>query len=350
LSCFGLVKEAVIPELLHELHGLIPSYYNSFFFADESGAVSNAYFEHTDLVSLFPLYRQEFHESREREFKGFAFSDAARTQFGVHEFKSAVSVEERTFHRSDLYNLVFRPMGNDSNFMRLYFRDSRRVLGGLTMWRTKHAGAWTPDEKRRLASLESFFVHALTGATASGALVDSGEVGLIVANAAGKPVYFSAKGRKLLFLATNPRVVSGRTVVPSGQLPTPVAQLCRRLSRIFSDDASATAPIHHHANVWGGFTFRAQWLDRSQAGSGLIGITVSHHVPLTIKLTRNLGRLPLSRRQAEVCLLMASGLSQDKIAERLGISRHTANQHGRWIYNKLDVHSRAELVNKVLSS
>ena len=156
LSCFGLSKEAVIPELLSELHGLIPSYYNSFFFADEKGAVANAYFEHTDLVKLFPLYRQEFHESREREFKGFAFSDAVRTQFGVHEFRGAVSVEEDTPHRSDLYNVVFRPMGNDINFMRLYFRDGGRVLGGLTMWRSRNAPEWTPAERRRLASLDLF--------------------------------------------------------------------------------------------------------------------------------------------------------------------------------------------------
>jgi DNA-binding CsgD family transcriptional regulator len=351
LSCFGLGKEAVIPELLNELHGLIPSYYNSFFFADEKGAVANAYFEHTDLVKLFPLYRQEFHESREREFKGFAFSDAVRTQFGVHEFKSAVSVEQKTFYRSDLYNLVFRPMGNDSNFMRLYFRDGGRVLGGLTMWRAKNAGTWTSEEKRRLASLESFFVHALTARTVSGVpLVDSGDVGLIIANTAGKPIYLSAEGRRLLFLATNPRSVSDTLVSRPAVLPTPVAKLCRSLSRIFSDDASAAAPMCHHANVWGGFTFRAQWLDRDDPGSGLIGLTISHQVPLPIRLTRSVQKLPLSRRQSEVCVLLATGASNEAIAERLGISRHTANEHGRWIYNKLDVHNRAELVNRLLSS
>ena len=34
--------------------------------------------------------------------------------------------------------------------------------------------------------------------------------------------------------------------------------------------------------------------------------------------------------------------------KRLGISRHTAIAHGRWIYHKLDVHNRAELVNRLL--
>ncbi len=69
-----------------------------------------------------------------------------------------------------------------------------------------------------------------------------------------------------------------------------------------------------------------------------------------MKLVRRVGELPLSSRESEVCLLMAYGESNEEIAERLGISRHTAIAHGRWIYNKLDVHNRAELVQKLLTT
>ena len=112
---------------------------------------------------------------------------------------------------------------------------------------------------------------------------------------------------------------------------------------------AAPAPSYHCRNIWGGFNFRAQWLEGIEAASGLIAITVGHQEPLPIRLIRNAERLPLSRRQAEICVLMAAGFSHEKIAERLGISHHTVNEHGRWIYNKLDVHNRVELVNKVLS-
>jgi len=34
----------------------------------------------------------------------------------------------------------------------------------------------------------------------------------------------------------------------------------------------------------------------------------------------------------------------------MGVSKHTAIAHGRSIYNKLQVHNRAELVGKLLSN
>ena len=232
LCCLGLDRKAVIPELLRELHALIPSFSNSFFFADGTTVVTDVYVENTDVMKLFPLYEKEFFELREREFKGLAFSEAVRTQFGVHERRTVVSVDEKTFDRSDYFNLIGRPAGYGSNFLRLYFRDRGRVLGGLTMWPSPGRGDWTPEEKRRLASLESFFIHALTAPAASEApMIDSGESGLIIADAAGKPIHFSAEGRRLLFLATSPRSMPGTVVDRSNVLPTPVVQLCRNLAR-----------------------------------------------------------------------------------------------------------------------
>ena len=161
LSCFGLAGEVVIPELLRELHAIIPSYANTFVFSDEDGVPTNMYLENTDSVKIFPLYQKEYHERRDREFKGKSFSDAVRSHFGVHEFRTSV-VDAQSYYRSDQYNLIERAAGNDANYVRLVLRSGGRVLGGLTMWRALGAGTWTPEEKRALGSLESFFVHALT--------------------------------------------------------------------------------------------------------------------------------------------------------------------------------------------
>ena len=138
----------------------------------------------------------------------------------------------------------------------------------------------------------------------------------------------------------------GRLVLEFGH---DLAALGQDLARIFSDDPSPQAPVYYRRNVWGAFTFHAQWLEGPEAVAGLIGITISHQEPMPIRLMRSIERLSLSPRRAEVCLLMVNGASIEKIAERLGISKHTAVAHSRTVYEQLGVHNRTALLNQLLA-
>jgi DNA-binding NarL/FixJ family response regulator len=53
---------------------------------------------------------------------------------------------------------------------------------------------------------------------------------------------------------------------------------------------------------------------------------------------------PLTRREREVLQLIADGLSNRKIAKKLGISEHTAKFHVNAILTKLDADTRTEAV------
>ncbi|RMH87481.1 MAG: hypothetical protein D6681_15050 [Calditrichaeota bacterium] len=53
---------------------------------------------------------------------------------------------------------------------------------------------------------------------------------------------------------------------------------------------------------------------------------------------------PLTEREQEILQLLAAGLSNDEIAERLVIARSTLKTHLKNIYGKLDAHSRLEAV------
>ena len=57
---------------------------------------------------------------------------------------------------------------------------------------------------------------------------------------------------------------------------------------------------------------------------------------------RAAGRGQLTARESEVLTLIAAGLSNADIAQRLYISRRTAEHHAASILAKLDLHSRAE--------
>jgi DNA-binding CsgD family transcriptional regulator len=292
-----------------------------------------------------------FYGSRDREIKGLAYSEVSASEFGVHDAEAALGPEYETWRRGDLHNLICATLGHGPNFLRLFIRDGkqRRTLGCVNLFPSIGARPWTQEDKRRLAHLEPFFAYALTVRTENDEpLADSGRSAVIIANPAGRPVHLSTEGRRLLFLASHPHVAPGVAVSRVPVLPAPVVRICGNLGRASSGDADASAPVYHHRNVRGGFRFRAEWLDGNDPACGIIAITVTHLEPLPLTLTRNVERLLLTRRQAEVCVLMATGYSHEKIAERLGISKHTAKEHGRWIYNTLDVHSRTELVSKIL--
>jgi LuxR family transcriptional regulator, maltose regulon positive regulatory protein len=55
---------------------------------------------------------------------------------------------------------------------------------------------------------------------------------------------------------------------------------------------------------------------------------------------------PLSEREIEVLRLIAEGLSNTEIAQKLYLSTNTLKAHTQNIYSKLDVHSRVQAVNR----
>ena len=61
---------------------------------------------------------------------------------------------------------------------------------------------------------------------------------------------------------------------------------------------------------------------------------------------QELARLGLSRRELEVLQLMAEGLSNHQIAERLFVSLNTIKTHSAKVFEKLEVQRRTQAVDK----
>jgi hypothetical protein len=155
-----------------------------------------------------------------------------RDQVGVYDL-TRMRIDEKAFRRTDFFNLLFRPVGRGSDYIRLVMRDRGRGLGMLTTFREPGARHFSPEEKNRLASLETFFVHALKdrGQTDT-ALVESGQTGLIVANFNGDPVYFSATGRQLLLRVMYPRLSQASGPIRWNALPPRLRLLCQDLGEV----------------------------------------------------------------------------------------------------------------------
>jgi len=59
--------------------------------------------------------------------------------------------------------------------------------------------------------------------------------------------------------------------------------------------------------------------------------------------TSSTGGHPLSRREIEVAVLIAEGLTSKEVGRRLFIERGTVDTHVQHIYNKLSIDSRPQL-------
>lgn len=347
ICCLGLGGVAIMPALLRELHALVPSCSNTFFWTDEKLQLSGICDENPDADQFGSLYFQEFYNRRETEVHP-GFTHSMRFDRGVTSRDSAITVDKSTFYKSDLYNLIFRQLGYD-DFLRLIIREGGRPLGALQLWRGPGDPPFTADQIRCLSRLEPFLAHALAQAPdLRGPLVPSGETALIIADRDATLLHLSRHARRLLR-----RALTGGMTLPGvtpAALPGPVAQLCRALTGIFSEADCDRAPVWRYRNSCGGFIFRAYCLESGNAPSSLIGVTITHEEPLPLRLMRGMERLPLSARQSEVCLQMASGRSYREIAAQLKISRETAIAHGRSVYDKLGIHNRDQLTAVLLAS
>jgi DNA-binding CsgD family transcriptional regulator len=69
-------------------------------------------------------------------------------------------------------------------------------------------------------------------------------------------------------------------------------------------------------------------------------------MPLLISSTGLLSNSPLTPRERNVLELIATGLKQKQIAERLSISMETARKHIKNAYKKLDAHNKVDALRK----
>ncbi|MBO0733626.1 MAG: hypothetical protein J2P49_04775 [Methylocapsa sp.] len=351
LSCLGLGGQIAVPAILGELHRLIPSYSNQFFWAGPNHELANLYDEGDVILPVLPLYMDEFHNKREREIV-FTFAETMQRSRRSHVMRyreQTVKVEETRFEKHDFYNQVMRPT-SIYDVLQLVVAEHGRSIGLLHISRACRDPEFNERERQLLLCVAPYFAHAQVAQNTDERMAGSEDRGLIIATREGKIEYLSPQAGRLLAMAQHPVLLSSGVSLPcpGAMLPPWTKRLCEDLFRIFEDKAPSEAPVCQLTNAWGAFTFRAYWLDgAARQSAALIGIAVERLEPLALKFWRQAEQLPLSGREIEVCLPLALGRSRAEIADRLGVSEHTAVNHCRNIYAKLGVQSRAELAERL---
>ncbi|MFK7757361.1 MAG: response regulator [Flavobacteriales bacterium] len=80
-----------------------------------------------------------------------------------------------------------------------------------------------------------------------------------------------------------------------------------------------------------------------------VSLALSNYANLKTKPEPKVERFELTQREADICRKMCTGLSYDEIANSEFISVNTVRYHIKNIYVKLDVNSRAALLQKLLA-
>ena len=100
--------------------------------------------------------------------------------------------------------------------------------------------------------------------------------------------------------------------------------------------------MHTTAGQW--VTLRASALPNESGAKVVVFIEPSRPLEIASLIVRAHG---LTRREGELVRLVLSGLDTEQIAESLGISPYTVQDHLKSIFDKVGVRSRKELVGKL---
>jgi DNA-binding CsgD family transcriptional regulator len=341
LCCLGLGGQIIMPELLHALHAFIPSASNMFLWADEHYQMSNVYCEDSALLWVQSLYFKEFYNSKEVQVYKIGFSEAMRIGRGWGN-------SERLgpdFVSSELFNELLRPNGVRYGIEATIWENGRG-LGSIVLNRAPGEKPFSNADEMNLRSLIPYIAHGLRGTRdLRGELTPSGESGTVIVDSHDQIVQFCPEGKRLLLLASHP----GRTMHDAPGLDSPALQRLSANLRGILRGRPQPVPMLRQQNALGEFVFRAYPLGTHGEADGSIAVVIERHEPLPLKLMRNMNTLPLTARQREVCLLLSYGHSHNMIAQRMHVSKHTATDYVRKIYDKLDVNGHDQLMKKLES-
>jgi DNA-binding CsgD family transcriptional regulator len=256
------------------------------------------------------------------------------------------------FFDSELYASILQPLGF-RHAIRLVLRGPDRPIGFLTLTRGDDEKPFSREDEDRLKGIEDLLTHAMARNVMQddSHLVPASDTALLICDASGTVVDLCREARQFLSYIFAPGFALQDLV---RNFAAEAKSWLRPLVRQTVNPAATRAnrpPALYRRNQWGGFSARAYRMDAAEAGRfGLVGVTLTRHIPLPLRLMRLPVVRDLPRREKQVCLKLAEGASVPDIASGLAMSNHTANGHVASLYQRFAVSSREQLMLHLLTA
>lgn len=174
--------------------------------------------------------------------------------------------------------------------------------------------------------------------------LDRVDTALCLLDAAGAEIHRNPAARGLL----EEEPEAERLVRQASRLAHDVVRL--RNPRRKADPSGPVAPGERIVEV-GSTRYRMRVLFLEPHIVDVRAVVIVQLEPLVLRLPsvrRLKERFGLTRRQAEVALLLARGASNPEIAAALSISPHTVRSHAEVVFQKLNIHTRKGLALRLL--
>ncbi len=350
LCNLGLPAPVMLPSLLPAIRAVVPSTHAAFFYCDAAGHMTNIYAERMLPPEAMSTYYEQYYRD---DTVAFSKSYLARVSAAEPVSRKSVTAAERAsgYYKDVLsvldaehvlYGIVRSPLSGNA------------PLGQLSLYRGCDESPFTAADAQALKDVLHYLgvalvhhfpaaIRTLTEETAEEAMAvlsDDGEV------------MFSDHGWMRLV-----RMARGEPIAPAQARDEPKA-LRAFILGVMKTARAARRAQHVIDSPWGRFAFRHHELDANTAApqakaNGLIKATalvVARLASEPVRFTEGAAKLDLSSQQREVALMIALGLTNAEIAEKLGVSINTAGYHVKQVFVKLNVHERGDVARLLRSA
>lgn len=344
LAALGLPGPAIVPALLRSLRQIVACDSAGFFWVDERGDIAHLYAERM----LPPAVTRRYFE-RHYEDDVHSFRSRFNARLGRGERVSVLQVDD-ALARSDYFSEILRPL-DVHHMLQAIVTDGPRPLGQLSLYRARQRPPFDDEDRETIAGVLRYVAQGLTAAAAGNghaaqfrlpdAWRDSELEALVTCDAAGEIAGASYRAHALLAHASGAPI--NRQSMTNGALENAGrGALVRTVARL--GDSATDDPVERFVdNDWGRYRLRGYAL-----GAGRFGVLITRQEHLLVRIADAMREHPLSAQQRETALLLAQGLTNGEIADRMGVSINTASYHVKQLFQKLDAHDRGEAIARIL--
>jgi DNA-binding CsgD family transcriptional regulator len=326
----------LLPSLLKALRQIVPASHAAFFYCDEEGNMLNLYAERLLSPSIMAAYYEKHFGSEDSGFRD-AYLRRTRSARRVSRHSLTKLETESSYYKEILSKL------DAHHFLYAIVGSAKKPVGQLSLYRSAKDHPFSASDEQDLDDVLRYLNEVLVHPTVTKFLsnnVQVAEESLAILDSHGNVLFSDPTWDRLI------RLARGEVIAPNKAL-SEIKSMPQFVISILDTLRNAPNAVHTSETMWGQFRFRSHQLSDPFGSTPAAALIVSRIAPESVRIAEGAAQLGLSSQQREVALLIASGLTNAEIAQRLNISVNTVAYHVKAVFNRLGVFERADVAPKL---